>query len=482
MDCLELMGVFRDFLNFIIPDDVHTKSFKATIKTESGNDSETVEVLWKSPISDQLEKLPVGNICLFQFHEIKELFNQIVNSWFKFKSDLKIVYELYFGVMYNSNLYLTNKFLMISEAIEVYHRQKFDPIGLTNKQKEVYDRIIPYINDIPLVSNDISSEEVEQVKVWMNNGISPYLSTRIMRLYVKYCEIIPFVSLKIGSKKCFALKASKYRNDLTHGNISSEETDDSDLLWTYTDLHILLRLCIYSQLGFTIEKIQSFCNTKGPQNLKERMFHKMKVTIEFLDSNTETAYAWSAALTDRCDLPESKRKDPDSLLDLIEGVQVCIDKERLMDIQEQKQQGYELNEDEILNFPHTDLEKMDEKRKESFFDSIYSINEKHLKLPQRENVGISLALWSGCYSAVKSLSKEENGGPNQEIRGRVFQMIEKLSSERPIFGIGVEVALLWKINHDQSNDVEFKEEVIEPRIKKYEKLYNEKMAKISEIR
>jgi hypothetical protein len=92
---------------------------------------------------------------------------------------------------------------------------------------------------------------------------------------------------------------------------------------------------------------------------------------------------------------------------------------------------------------------------------------------------VSLALWSGCYSAVKTLSKEENGGPKQEIRGRVFQMIEKISSDRLIFGLGVEVALLWKINHGKASDVQFAEEVIDPRIKKYEKLYINRMARIS---
>jgi hypothetical protein len=48
-----------------------------------------------------------------------------------------------------------------------------------------------------------------------------------------------------------------------------------------------------------------------------------------------------------------------------------------------------------------------------------------------------------------------------------------------IFGLGVEVALLWKINHGKASDVQFAEEVIDPRIKKYEKLYINRMARIS---
>ena len=157
------------------------------------------------------------------------------------------------------------------------------------------------------------------------------------------------------------------------------------------------------------------------------------------------------------------------LLKIVDAVQACVDNE---------ENG--VTEGEESKFANIDLEKIENDRKEKFFEKLYRANKDYLEnlTEKNEIIGLPLALWSGCCSAVKALPKEENGGPNQEIRGRVFQMIEKISSERPIFGIGVEVALLWKINHGQGSDVQFAEEVIDPRIKKYEKLFISRMAKI----
>ena len=306
-ECLELMGTFRDFLNFTISDDVKTNSFRGLVKTKSeAYNSKMVQVLWRSPISTNLEK-GSGNSCLFRFDEIKDEFDRIVNAWFNFKSKFSVVYDLYFGVVYNSELYLTNKFLMISEALEVYHGKEFGSKVITTALREVYDRIMPHIKDLHSNST-FSAEDFEIVKEWMNNGKRPSLSARITELYDKYSDIIPYLSLKIGNSKCFGSKVSKFRNGLTHGDIDSKDIDDSDLFWTYKDLHLLLRLCILSALDFPIDKLHTFCHTKAtkaPYSLKEIMIDKKKTALEFFDRNTEIAYAWSAELTDRCDLPQS---------------------------------------------------------------------------------------------------------------------------------------------------------------------------------
>jgi hypothetical protein len=380
-ECLELTGTFRDFLNFAITDDVKIVSFRGIVKTKSETyDSKMVQVLWRSPISTNLEKAS-GNSCLFRFDQIKDELDRIVNDWFKLKSELTVVYDLYFGVMYNSELYLTSKFLMISEALEVYHGQKFDSSDATITLKDLYDKIIPYIKNLPTTSNDIiTDEDMKTVKNWMSNGKRPSLSSRIMELYGKYSEIIPYLSLKIESKKCFAHKVSYYRNGLTHGSITSTDIDDSDLFWTYKDLYLLLRLCILSELDFSIDSLHTFCHTKAtkaPYSLKEIMLDKKKTALEFFDRNTETAYSWSAELTDRCDLPQSIRKDPDLLLKVIEAVQVCIDNDQELDSEEKKH--IEITDAEKSNSPTIDLKALGNDQKMRFFEAIYAANKQNLE-------------------------------------------------------------------------------------------------------
>jgi hypothetical protein len=201
-----------------------------------------MEILWKLPTSDVLEKVRLGGYQ-FHFRDIKDQLTHIVQSWFNFKTKLAVVYELYFGVMYNRQLYLTNRFLMIVEAFEVYHSHNMKSTRLTKEQEEQYNRIIPEIETLLKKSENISDKDIDQLKTWLRNGIFPSLKTRIEEIYERYSEIIPYLSIKVANKKCFARKVANYRNDLTHGNISSEETDDSELFWTYRDLQLIIELC-----------------------------------------------------------------------------------------------------------------------------------------------------------------------------------------------------------------------------------------------
>jgi hypothetical protein len=49
-----------------------------------------------------------------------EKFIEIINHWLCLKNRIPAVYYLYLGVMYNSELYISNKFLMLAEAISIY--------------------------------------------------------------------------------------------------------------------------------------------------------------------------------------------------------------------------------------------------------------------------------------------------------------------------------------------------------------------------
>jgi len=99
-------------------------------------------------------------------------------------------------------------------------------------------------------------------------------------------------------------------------------------------------------------------------------------------------------------------------------------------------------------------------------------------MPQLENkeiLGISLALWSGCLTSAKAISNEPTGGPNVNSRDSIIQILEKLSSERPIFGLGVELGLLWKVEVGQGLDVDLQYAAKHFRIRKYEDLWHERL-------
>jgi hypothetical protein len=104
-----------------------------------------------------MDKLSVKQPYLFQYGEIKDQLSTIMRKWFDLKKRIGFAYELFFGEMYNSELYLSNKFLMLCEAIEVYHRKIMEKSSISRKQhEETINRIIPYIENLELL-NRLSS-------------------------------------------------------------------------------------------------------------------------------------------------------------------------------------------------------------------------------------------------------------------------------------------------------------------------------------
>jgi ApeA N-terminal domain 1 len=79
-----------------------------------------------------------------------------------------------------------------------------------------------------------------------------------LKKYTNFIEILPHLSSKLKGKETFVKEIRDYRNDLTHGNIISDEIVNDDLYWNYKNLQLFLHLCILSQLGFSNEEIKEF--------------------------------------------------------------------------------------------------------------------------------------------------------------------------------------------------------------------------------
>jgi hypothetical protein len=105
-----------------------------------------------------MDKLSVKQPYLFQYGEIKDQLSTIMRKWFDLKKRIGFAYELFFGEMYNSELYLSNKFL-IEDIPEEYRSDTkiMEKSSISRKQhEETINRIIPYIENLELL-NRLSS-------------------------------------------------------------------------------------------------------------------------------------------------------------------------------------------------------------------------------------------------------------------------------------------------------------------------------------
>lgn len=206
----------RDFLNFIINKEVLLQHFEATHNLE--DNPEPATILFPSSLGENMNKIHVKSPFLFGYGEISEQIDSILNRWFQIYEETPEILDIYFGVMYNTQSYLTNNFLMLFTALEVYHRVFLDK----TKRKEVYSK------------------------------------RRIEEIYDQFDDIMPRLSSKIENKSKFVTKIVELRNNLVHGKIRYDKIDNKDLFWEQRNLQLLLQLCILCMLGFAVEKIRQF--------------------------------------------------------------------------------------------------------------------------------------------------------------------------------------------------------------------------------
>jgi ApeA N-terminal domain 1 len=258
-DYISLNNIFQHFLNFVIADEVRTLRIVGNVKVRINNHHVIVQsqICYHSSISQAMDKLNLVTPFLpidKGVNKRSDKFIEIINHWFGLRNKIPAVYDLYFGVMYNSELYLSNKFLMLAEAISIYgdkivSENRSDP-ALQQKMKRI-DTICQAIDQSLLETAD-----KDWVKDIMKDKRSLSYKEKIITIYEIYEVLLSKLSTVIGSKGEFSEKVKKYRNELTHGNIDYDQLNNQDLLWKYRDLQLILQLCILSELGFSINEIK----------------------------------------------------------------------------------------------------------------------------------------------------------------------------------------------------------------------------------
>jgi hypothetical protein len=96
---------------------------------------------------------------LFYFEDIMNDFKLYLNNWINKAEILQPVYDLYFGILYNPSLYLNYQFLSLVQALESYHRRRFDSKYTSDDDFDPIREI--FINAIP---KDINADFRDSLK------------------------------------------------------------------------------------------------------------------------------------------------------------------------------------------------------------------------------------------------------------------------------------------------------------------------------
>lgn len=248
----QYIGPLRDFLTLATrrPNAVTRLSLYSNQNQAeaSGGTLETsaTTIYYRQPVARRSREEKTVDIynMLFGFQDVKDEFEQILQIWFSKRGEFESMMDLFFAVENYSGMYLNNEFLNLAQALEVYHRERFDDFVIPKSDYKVRKKAI--VESVPKEHRKWLTEQLAY-------GNQPRLYQRLLEL-LKHTEK---VTLKLVSNSdSFARKVTDTRNFLTHFSRKSEHViEDGELFRATQVLSYVLQTCFMLELGLPEERI-----------------------------------------------------------------------------------------------------------------------------------------------------------------------------------------------------------------------------------
>ncbi|SHI08949.1 HEPN domain-containing protein, partial [Clostridium grantii] len=204
----------------------------------------TVYFCIKNSLMDPKSILPPN--MLFNLQNIKDEFNEIIKKWFDRSDVLKPVINLYFGTLYNSDMYLEQKFSSLIQALESYHRRTKINTEIDPDEHE---------KRINSIINSVDSQYEDWLKGRLSYSNEPTLRKRLNDMINECGTLLNLSSSK--KKKSFISRICDTRNYFTHYDISLVDrvAKGRELLRICHKLKILIEFNLLLEISFKKETI-----------------------------------------------------------------------------------------------------------------------------------------------------------------------------------------------------------------------------------
>lgn len=217
-----------------------------------------------------LEFEPFKEGYLFTEDDLELSLEDHIKHWYEAYHKLDMPVSLFKAAEFREG-FVEVKFLLLCQAVEIYHRRFFEEPYLPKADwKEFLNSAKEYL--IPKVPE--SYQEVLSNKLGGLNEQT--LRDRLESLIYRYKFVF---ETHEDVSTIFADKIAKARNYLTHYSRSKEPFAGNDLLVFSEILRALFRLSMMEQMGFSLAKIQEIALQTG-----SFMFLKGEIKIWFENS------------------------------------------------------------------------------------------------------------------------------------------------------------------------------------------------------
>ena len=201
------------------------------------------------------------NKILFIMNEIQENSEFIMNKWWIKNDVFKSVFDIYFGTIFNSRMYLENTYLSLAQCIESYHRKSTRYLDYRVHPDE-YNERIEFVKDSLKTQIKLTKGQKKSLISTLKNVNTPSLENRIEQLLITYPTISPMI---VGNEANFSNTIALNRNHLTHldPKPGKKYATFEELYYLSLRMRLLLITVFLDELGFDIKKIEKIIERIG---------------------------------------------------------------------------------------------------------------------------------------------------------------------------------------------------------------------------
>lgn len=216
-------------------------------------------------------KTSVSNFeMVFTRESISNEIEDGLRNWFKTFNDLRSVYELYFAVVFAPSMYLDVQFLLLSQAIEAYHRKTFQQDTYMDSS-EFDEKILPQLIQVINKINNLPSSYKDSMKGKLKYTNEYSLRKRLKDILNKLSAEYPNHLLAlIPDRSKFVDDFVNNRNNLTHHDSTNFEGE----LYPYVlRSKVILQICLINLMRVPTDKAIAMIEKSSDFKLAIEQYH-----------------------------------------------------------------------------------------------------------------------------------------------------------------------------------------------------------------
>ncbi|MGI0047777.1 MAG: HEPN domain-containing protein [Nitrosotalea sp.] len=204
-------------------------------------------LIYQSSVDVSGNHAPIRNDqMILTFKDLNEKEESVFQNWLTSYKDLEDAFDLYFENFTNSNLYPQDRFENVIQALEAFHRRRFDDELL---ERIRYDTMIKHI-----LSKISEQDAIDWINSQRSLGNNLSLPQKLHQLF----EQFPYLYKNVEKREEFVRDVRDTRNYFAHHTpeLKKKAAESAPLAYLEQRLNVLMDACMLSELHYDEDELE----------------------------------------------------------------------------------------------------------------------------------------------------------------------------------------------------------------------------------